>query len=196
MVATAVVLVQHAAKVRLPGDPGLTERGRRQADRVALALTGRRPAALISSPLLRARQTASPLAAATGLAVEVDARLRERTNWERGQDPDEFFSDWRRSTRDRSWHPEGERSSNDTAADMLAALDAHLSAGRTVVLVGHGGATTDLLRTLLGDDALEALRPGIIECGPPSGALTRLERIESTWSARSIADVAHLEPDG
>ena len=79
---------------------------------------------------------------------------------------------------------------------MLAALDTHMSAGRTVVLVGHGGATTDLLRTLLGADALEALRPGIIEGGPPSGAITRIERIGGTWRTRSIADVAHLEPDG
>jgi len=47
--------------------PGLTALGRRQAARVADALAGEPLVALYTSPLLRARQTAEPLAAARGL---------------------------------------------------------------------------------------------------------------------------------
>jgi 2,3-bisphosphoglycerate-dependent phosphoglycerate mutase len=56
----------------------LTRRGLRQAWAVAAELRGRPIGALYSSDLRRALQTAAPLAAALGLPVSRDARLRER----------------------------------------------------------------------------------------------------------------------
>ena len=60
-------------------DPGLSERGREQASAASEALLGLLDAAvnIVSSPLLRARQTAVPLAAALGADVEIDHRFRE-----------------------------------------------------------------------------------------------------------------------
>lgn len=58
-------------------DPGLTEEGRRQAERLAAALAGQSVSAVITSPLLRARQTASAVAEACGVAPELDERLVE-----------------------------------------------------------------------------------------------------------------------
>ena len=77
---TTIYLVQHGDKERSPGDPGLTELGRRQAAVTARWLRETELKALYSSPLRRARETAEPVGAATGLAVQVDSRLRERLN--------------------------------------------------------------------------------------------------------------------
>ena len=58
-------------------DPELTEEGHRQAELLAVALCGEPVAAILSSPLLRARQTAEPIGKACGVPVEVDDRLIE-----------------------------------------------------------------------------------------------------------------------
>jgi len=57
----------------------LTRLGRRQARTVASRLRDRPIRTVFSSDLGRARQTAAPLAAALGLAVITDSRLRERS---------------------------------------------------------------------------------------------------------------------
>jgi broad specificity phosphatase PhoE len=59
------------------GDPELTERGRAQAKDLALALAGLGITTVLTSPLRRARDTASPIAAECGVPVEVDERLIE-----------------------------------------------------------------------------------------------------------------------
>lgn len=64
---------------RLPGFR-LSDLGERQAQAAADWLAGRDVGLLVSSPLERARQTAAPLAAATGLDVTVDERLIEAAN--------------------------------------------------------------------------------------------------------------------
>lgn len=58
----------------------LSERGERMADAVAADLRTRDVAAVVSSPLERAQQTARPLAAALGLDVRTDERLIESSN--------------------------------------------------------------------------------------------------------------------
>jgi len=77
-----VLLVRHGetpynAEGRFRGraDPPLTERGRLQAAAVARALARLPVGMLVSSPRLRARQTAEPLAEALGRKVVVDDRL-------------------------------------------------------------------------------------------------------------------------
>lgn len=58
-------------------DPDLTEEGRVQSERLARALRSEAPAAVLSSPLLRARETAATIASACDLPVEIDERLVE-----------------------------------------------------------------------------------------------------------------------
>ena len=58
-------------------DPPLTERGRTQARAVADWLGRRSIHHVLSSPALRARQTADATGASLGLAVQVDDRLRD-----------------------------------------------------------------------------------------------------------------------
>jgi len=72
-------LVRHAEAA--PGDPDelrtLTPHGRWQAQDLGqrFARRGIRPEAVLSSPLLRARQTADAIAAEAGVLVEPDERL-------------------------------------------------------------------------------------------------------------------------
>src|SRR5207237_10051682 len=68
-----LVLVRHAEPVRVeggdvPADPHLTPRGREQAARLAAWLAHEPIDHLVTSPLVRARETVAPVAAATGLA--------------------------------------------------------------------------------------------------------------------------------
>jgi broad specificity phosphatase PhoE len=69
----------HVIYGRLPGFH-LSEDGRMMAKAAAGFFAGRDVTALFSSPLDRARETAEPLAAQTGLPVTVDQRLIEPWN--------------------------------------------------------------------------------------------------------------------
>lgn len=58
-------------------DPPLTELGTRQAALAAEAVARMFPVRIVSSPLLRARQTAEAIATVTGHTVDIDERLIE-----------------------------------------------------------------------------------------------------------------------
>ncbi|MFC0672848.1 histidine phosphatase family protein [Brachybacterium hainanense] len=189
---TRAVILQHGEKDRTPGDPGLTARGRRQADDAAHAISALAPVALLSSPLRRAIQTATPLSELCALPLRIDPRLRERMNLEHGEDVERFTRNWARTSTDRAWAPPQGRSSARTAQDMLEALDDAAVQDGTIVAAGHGGATVDLLRDLLGDIALEECAPGLIEHGVPGGAITTLERAGGRWVPVAIASTAHI----
>jgi phosphohistidine phosphatase SixA len=70
-------LVRHAEAA--PGDPDelrrLTDAGRATARALGRRLAAEQPEAVLSSPLLRARETADAIARAAGLTTEADARL-------------------------------------------------------------------------------------------------------------------------
>jgi broad specificity phosphatase PhoE len=190
-----VVVVQHGEKDPQPGNPGLTHLGRRQALAAADVLTSPRPVVVASSPLLRAQQTAEPLCYALGIEPRIDTRLLERINLEPDTEPARFLAYWVRSTRDRTWIPPNGRSSLATASDMLAAIDEYALDEQTIVLFSHGGATTDLLRSLLGDEELQRRRPRLLEDGPTGGSLTRLQRADAgPWQVTAIAEQPRPAP--
>jgi phosphohistidine phosphatase SixA len=72
-----VIVVRHAKAA--PGAPDelrpLTEQGREAARVLGELLADRQPDTVVSSPLLRTRETAQAIADAAGLDVEVDERL-------------------------------------------------------------------------------------------------------------------------
>ena len=180
-----VYLVQHAEKRPEPGDPPLTDRGREQAIRTAELLRGHDVCAVYSSPLTRARQTAQPISEAVGLDVQLDRRLAERMNWDGRQPFAEFLADWERATRVRDFAPLSGDSSHRAAARLIAFLQFVADASGPVVAVSHGGATTDMLRTLLGDDAVPR---SLLDEGVPACAITTLEGTR----VLHIAETAHL----
>jgi phosphohistidine phosphatase len=81
MASTLVFLVRHAKAADREAwtggdrDRPLADKGRVQADRLAVALRREEPVLVAASPWLRCRQTAAPLAATLGLGVELDDRL-------------------------------------------------------------------------------------------------------------------------
>jgi phosphohistidine phosphatase SixA len=72
-----LILVRHAKAAS--GEPDelrpLTPEGREVAQALGVELGALRPDAVVSSPLLRARETAAPIAEAAGVELELDARL-------------------------------------------------------------------------------------------------------------------------
>jgi broad specificity phosphatase PhoE len=182
---TVIYLVQHGEKVSGPGDPGLTALGREQAAMTARWFGRIELTAVYSSPLLRARQTAQPLAAAAGLSVRVDDRLRERANWEGLEPLGRFLAEWDRSARDRDFVP-GNGESSRSAGERLRGFVAGLAGGSgPVVAVSHGGVTADLLRTVADDDALWAR---LVDDGIPACSITTLEDLQVI----AIASTDHL----
>ncbi len=152
--ATRIFLLRHGqtawnAQQRLQGqlDIPLDDTGHWQAARLAAALAGEPLAAIYSSDLLRACQTAAPLAATLGLAVTVDRGLRERgfgrfegcTYQEVEQRwPDEALR-WRR--REPDFGPGGGEPLRDFYARCVATVERLASAhpGQDVAIVAHGG---------------------------------------------------------
>jgi probable phosphoglycerate mutase len=124
----------------------LTERGLAQAERTATAILRWAPTALISSDLLRARQTAAPIAAATGLRLELEPDLRERSlgvfdGLSFREAEARYPEVWKRlAGRDHTAVPEGGETVDEVYRRVSAAIDravlAH--AGGRVVLVSHG----------------------------------------------------------
>ena len=72
-----LILVRHAHAE--PGDPdelrSLSDRGRKQARKLAKKLADAKPELVVTSPLLRARETAIPIAERAGAELRVDDRL-------------------------------------------------------------------------------------------------------------------------
>ena len=182
---TVVYLVQHGEKEPGPGDPGLTELGRMQATRTGRWLGGLGVGALWTSPMRRARETAGCIASVTGLTVQADARLRERLNWD-GSIPWEAFADmWARTADDRDLVPGGGQSARQAAARLQAFLAGLRGLPGPIAAVTHGWVTAELLRNLLGDDALP---PGVLAAGIPPCAITTVDDLNPVM----IASVAHL----
>jgi len=151
---TRIVLLRHGqtawnAEKRIQGqlDIPLDDTGLWQAERLARALEGEGIEAIYCSDLLRARQTAAPLAARLFLVAKTDAALRERAF---GRFEGQTYSDiearwpeealrWRR--RELDFAPGGgellplfyERS-----VQALQALAARHQ-GQTLAVVAHGG---------------------------------------------------------
>ncbi|MFJ5707044.1 bifunctional RNase H/acid phosphatase [Streptomyces sp. NPDC093105] len=140
-------------------DPELSEAGRRQAAAVAEALAARGTIQhIVSSPLVRCRQTAETVAARLGLDVVVDEGLRETDfgAWEgltfaevRERHPEDLDA-WLGSAKAA---PTGGGESFTAVSRRVAAARDRLAAahaGRTVLLVSHVTPIKTLVRLALG----------------------------------------------
>ena len=136
-------------------DIDLTPHGVEQAGRLAEWVRTRRVDAIVCSPVRRARETAAPAAAATGIAIEVDDELREvgfgiaegRTLAELDQDVVARF----RADPSASPFPGAEQPS--VAAERCAGALRRIAArhaDNTVLVVGHSTVLRLGLCLLLG----------------------------------------------
>jgi broad specificity phosphatase PhoE len=122
-------------------DPPLTSLGEEQSTRVAAVLAREAPAAIVSSPLLRARATADAIAGATGVEVEIDERLIEINygEWEGlsfAELPEGAIGEWRRNP---SFAPPGGESLEQVGARVgaFAAEMLERAGDQVIVAVSH-----------------------------------------------------------
>ncbi len=126
--------------------------GEAQADLAARRLATLEPDALYSSDLVRAQQTAAPLARLTGLPVTLDKDLRERFggDWE-GLSDTEIRE--RYPAERATWNPpNGEPTLvvADRVAGALTRIAETLGDGQLAIAVGHGAALRLGMERLLG----------------------------------------------
>lgn len=168
MQATRIIAIRHGetawnVDTRIQGqlDIPLNDKGRWQAQRLARALaTDEPPAALYSSDLRRAWDTAQSIARSTGLAATTDGGLRERRFGDfEGKTFVELEASWPAETalwrrRDPHWAPPGGESLLAVRERVVQTVHrlAALHAGEQIVLVSHGGVMDVLYRAATGLD--------------------------------------------
>ncbi|KQV94514.1 MULTISPECIES: histidine phosphatase family protein [unclassified Roseateles] len=158
---TRLILIRHgetawnrATRIQGHTDIPLSPLGLAQAQRLAEAMADEPLAAIYSSDLSRARQTAEAVAGVQGLAIHFDAALRERAfgrfeglSWEeidRGYPED--AARWRR--REPDFAVGGGESLTVFSARCVAAARRAAAAhpGQSIALVAHGGVLDCLYR--------------------------------------------------
>jgi probable phosphoglycerate mutase len=157
-----------ANRVQGQSDVPLNDLGRQQAVDAAELLIRLKPAAIVASDLQRAADTAAALAALTGLPVQYDVRLRERSfgQWEglfmaevKEQRPEEHAR-WTAGEDEIGSDVETLTSLGGRVCDALLAAAEKCPPGGTVVVATHGAAARQGIGRLLGwpSDTLRTFR--------------------------------------
>ena len=200
---TRVLLIRHGesrgnAERRFGGHSPtpLSELGHRQAEATARALSNERVTAIYSSDLLRAVQTAEPLARATGLEITKTSALRERSvglmeglTFEEAAaaHPEEYAALLRRDFEHVLAGGESYRQLLDrAAAELDRAVERHR--GGTVALFSHTGTICILALHLMGALDAPALKPvwlsssncGVTRFSIEHGGLIRIKALNDT----------------
>ncbi len=155
MAQTHVYFVRHAQPLHSHGEDRtrpLTPEGKQDAALVAEVLADQSIDAFYCSPYLRSLDTIRDAAAAFGLPIVQDERLRERESGQggnvslRAED-----SPLRRRWQDFSWHEPGGESIGQVQQRNIAALKEILEAnpGKTMVIGTHGTALSSILNYYL-----------------------------------------------
>lgn len=138
-------------------DIPLNQTGIEQARRAAPLLFGLRPSKIISSDLIRAKQTAEELANLSKLPIHIDPGLREtnggkwegRTGAENRADDYEKFVNWLDGN-DEPAGDFGERRSEIALRAVTAIENALDQKTETLVVVTHGGTARIIIGKMLG----------------------------------------------
>ena len=153
-----VFLIRHGDKERKPNDPVLTELGLKQAFESGLFLQQFPIQKIIASPMARTLQTAAEIVKSLNLEIKKDKRLIERMVWSSYDiDKTELMKEWAKATMDRNYQPKFGDSSTVTGARVTALVE-ELPDESNTLLVTHGGAILDFLRTNFGDETLKELK--------------------------------------
>ena len=176
-------------------DVPLSPLGERQSAAQAARLAAVELDALFTSDLIRARRTGEIIGGPHGLAPTVVPELREMAmgRWEgltaaeiQRAEP-EKFAEWMADV-GKFPFPDGE-SVPDLEARAWPAFESivEANAGGAIAIVAHGGTNRALICRALG---LSAGR--LLAVGQDYGALTVLERLDSSWRLRHLNERAVL----
>lgn len=206
MDTTRILLVRHGqsqgnAEGRFGGhtETPLSARGRRQADAAARALASEKITAIYCSDLLRAVQTAEPLARLTGLEIRRTTAFRERSvgvmeslTFEEAaeQHPEQYAALIRRDFEHVILGGESYRQMLDRASAKLDhAIKKHR--GGRICIFSHTGTICILTLHLMGALDAPELRPvwvSTTNCG-----ITRIElRSDGFVRIQAVNDTRHL----
>ena len=207
--ATRVLAIRHGetawnVDTRIQGklDIGLNEKGRSQAERLGAALAKNQAhepiAAIYSSDLWRAYDTAMAISKATGVPVVTDEGLRERGfGVFEGKTYAEIESDWpemalRWRQRDPDFHPEGGESLTLFRDRVLTASQALTARhpGEQIAIVAHGGVM-DVLYRAATQQGIQAPRTWALG----NAVINRLLWVPTTFSLVGWNDTTHLDDD-
>jgi probable phosphoglycerate mutase len=199
---TELILIRHGEtewnrELRFQGhvDIGLNATGIEQARRVGARLAGEKADAMYASDLIRAQQTAHPVARALGLAAVTDGALREQCFGEvDGMRVDDIqarhpaaWEGWLRFHEDHCM-PGGEslKQFHKRVMDAVHRLVA-AHRGQTIVVVTHGGVLDMVWRT-----ARSLGLNGPRQSEIPNAGLNRVRVQGGVIDILSWADTAHL----
>ena len=203
---TRIIAIRHGetawnVNTRIQGqlDIGLNETGRWQAHRVALALAGEPIAALYSSDLLRAWDTALSISNATGLAVQTVEGLRERSfGMFEGKTFHEIEAQWpdqalRWRQREPAFEPGGGESLLRFRERITLTVQtlAAQHPGEQILMVAHGGVMDVLYRAATRQE-IQARRTWDLG----NATINRLLWTPEGLSLVGWADTQHLADDG
>jgi len=190
-----IVFVRHgqtaANRERLAlgrADPPLTELGRVQAMAVASRIAPTLPAIVLTSPLLRARETADAIGDASGAPVRVDARLVELDygEWDGlrfSEMPPDALARWRS---DPTFAPPGGEALRAVTARIAGFCDEHAE-GPTVVAVSHVSPIKAAVAWALGAGEEIAWRMFL-----DLASITRITAVDGRASLLGFNDTSHL----
>jgi 2,3-bisphosphoglycerate-dependent phosphoglycerate mutase len=139
-----IYLVRHCKTSGQEPDAPLTPKGLEQAERLAAFLAGRGIERIVSSPYRRAVQSIEPFARQSGLTLETDERVRERTL------TTEPITDWIPTIR-AAFHdinlryPGGETGVEVRERALAAIADVLAHPASVTAVVSHGGWSSSLL---------------------------------------------------
>jgi len=203
--ATRILAIRHGETAwnvdgRIQGqlDVPLNEMGRWQVHRLALAVADEDIAAVYSSDLLRALETAQAVSRGCGEPIVTDVGLRERGFGEfEGLTWAEINERWpgmaeRWRKRDPTFGAPGGETLNEFFARSIATATrlAGLHPGRTIALVSHGGVMDCLYRAAT-HVALDA--PRSWQLG--NAAINRLLYTPQGFTLVGWSDTHHLDDD-
>jgi 2,3-bisphosphoglycerate-dependent phosphoglycerate mutase len=201
--ATRILAIRHGetawnVDARIQGhlDVPLNDTGRWQAERLAGAVADEGVAAIYSSDLLRAYQTAQALSRTTGLPVSTEQALRERGFGEfEGHTYKEIEARWpneaeRWRKRDPDFGPGGGESLR-VFFDRCVSAALRLAAahpGETIALVAHGGVMDCLYRAA---SRVDLQAPRSWQLG--NASVNRLLYTPGGFTLIGWSDTSHLE---
>ena len=192
-----IVLVRHgetagnASRVVQPAETPLNEAGLRQAERVAERLVGMGVGHILCSDLPRARMTAEPLARRTGLTLDIEPSLQERSFGDLRGTPYAELPDGHPFGPDLD-PPNGETWTvfhKRVAQTFALVLERRKSTRGNLIVVTHG---------LVLSSIVEHLVPCAAGLHPPAKfdnvSITLLDD-EAPYTVRLLNDCAHLGAD-
>ena len=179
---TIIYLVRHGQAAERWGgtnqDPGLDDIGRAQANQVAQFFSHHLPMPILSSPLLRAQETAQPLASQWQQTINIEPRFREvpSPNWPDHLGPREKSLErrnWLQNTMSANW-PELDDRLHQWRSNILQAL---LEIAEDSVVFSHFLTINTVFSLATGSEKMMSVRPA-------NGSIHQFDVVEGKLTLR------------